>query len=192
MTKPLHGIRLVAVLALLLCGRPCDPRGPAPAVTLREVLDGLQAFYRKTVMPDGSFRPGVDPDYRGMADMPSATWRRSPTPSFCTKRSAGTCPTNRRPRRTSWPARRRTAPFSRPRHRRPGGAATRVYNTTQELVALHALGVKPKYDPLPVFEQALDGDRKKLPLYTTSFFPLAYACLGKPFPAEQDRKVRAS
>jgi hypothetical protein len=66
-----------------------------------------------------------------------------------------------------------------------------VYNTTQGLVALHALGVKPKYDPLPVYEQTLNGDYKKLPLYTTSFFPLSYQCMGKPFPPEQDRKMRA-
>src|SRR5262249_4949702 len=68
---------------------------------------------------------------------------------------------------------------------------TRVYNTTQGLVALHALGARPRYDPLPIFEQTLAGDYKKLPLYTTSFFPLAYQCLGKPFPAEYDRKVLA-
>ena len=50
------------------------------------------------------------------------------------------------------------------------------------------LGTKPKYDPMPIFEQILNGDYKKLPLYTTSFFPLAYQCLGKQFPPEQDRK----
>jgi hypothetical protein len=73
----------------------------------------------------------------------------------------------------------------------PNAPLTRVYNTTQGLVALHALGDKPRFDPLPVFESVLDGDYKKLPLYTTSFFPLAYQCIGKPFPPEQDRKIRA-
>src|SRR3954465_1964925 len=33
-----------------------------------EVLKGLQNFYAKTALPDGSFRPGVDPDYEGMSD----------------------------------------------------------------------------------------------------------------------------
>ena len=42
-----------------------------------------------------------------------------------------------------------------------------------------------------MFEQTLNGDYKKLPLYTTSFFPLAYQCYGKPFPPEQDKKIRA-
>ncbi len=42
-----------------------------------------------------------------------------------------------------------------------------------------------------MFDQVLNGDYKKLPLYTTSFFPLAYQCYGKPFPPEQDKKIRA-
>src|SRR5204863_3945279 len=70
-------------------------------------------------------------------------------------------------------------------------ALTRVYDTTQGLVALHALGTRPKYDALPIFEGVLNGDYKKLPLYTTSFFPLAYQCLGKRLPEEQDKKIRA-
>jgi geranylgeranyl transferase type-2 subunit beta len=34
-------------------------------------------------------------------------------------------------------------------------------------------------------------DYKKLPPYTTSFFPLAYRASGKEIPAEADRKIRA-
>src|SRR5207302_10009280 len=41
---------------------------PTPMATPREVLDGLKAFWEKTAQPDGSFRPGVDPDYKGMSD----------------------------------------------------------------------------------------------------------------------------
>src|SRR5262249_23493356 len=73
----------------------------------------------------------------------------------------------------------------------PKAPLTRLYNTTQGLVALHALGAKPKYDTLPIFEEILNGDYKKLPLSATSFFPLAYQCMGKPFPPEQDKKIRA-
>src|SRR5262249_10206405 len=67
----------------------------------------------------------------------------------------------------------------------------RLYNTAQGVVALHALGTKPKHDPLPVFAEILKGDYKGLPPYTTSFFPLAYLASGKPFPADADRKVRS-
>src|SRR5207249_4983700 len=42
-----------------------EPAAPPPA---GEVFAGLRAFYRQTARPDGSFRPGTDPDYRGMAD----------------------------------------------------------------------------------------------------------------------------
>jgi geranylgeranyl transferase type-2 subunit beta len=59
------------------------------------------------------------------------------------------------------------------------------------LMALHALGTKPKFDPLPVFDDVLKADYKDLPLYMTSFFPLAYRCSGKPIPPEADRKLKA-
>src|SRR5215467_511097 len=32
------------------------------------VLTGLRDFYQKTARPDGSFQPGIDPEYRGMSD----------------------------------------------------------------------------------------------------------------------------
>src|SRR5258705_1099900 len=32
------------------------------------VLSGLRKFYAKTSRADGSFSPGIDPDYRGMSD----------------------------------------------------------------------------------------------------------------------------
>src|SRR3982750_665620 len=38
--------------------------GASPA----EVLTGLQRFYKQTARPDGSFQPGIDPDYMGMSD----------------------------------------------------------------------------------------------------------------------------
>jgi hypothetical protein len=52
--------------------------------------------------------------------------------------------------------------------------------------------VRPKYDPLPVFAAVLQGDYKTLPAYSSSFFPLAYRVCGKRFPAESDRKLRAT
>jgi hypothetical protein len=73
----------------------------------------------------------------------------------------------------------------------PKSPQGRVYNTTQALVALHALGVKPKYDPLPVFDEILKQDYKTLPAYSTSFFPLAYLCAGKSIPEQADRAIRA-
>jgi geranylgeranyl transferase type-2 subunit beta len=59
------------------------------------------------------------------------------------------------------------------------------------VVALHALGVRPKYDPLPVFAEVMKGDYKDLPPYSTSFFPLAYQAAGQTWPKEYDQRVRA-
>jgi geranylgeranyl transferase type-2 subunit beta len=157
-----------------------------------EVLSGLRSFYAKTTTPDGSFRPGIDPAYKGMADT-AASDLAAPTYAVILHRTFG------------WklPEHDRTVQFFRSRQRKdgsffniggtldPNGAQARLYNTTQGMVAFHALGVKPAYDPLPIFEAILVRDYKTLPSYTTSFFPLAYLASGKPLPAEADRKIRA-
>jgi geranylgeranyl transferase type-2 subunit beta len=43
-----------------------------------------------------------------------------------------------------------------------------------------------------VFAQVLERDYKGLPAYSSSFFPLAYALAGRPFPADADRTLRAT
>jgi geranylgeranyl transferase type-2 subunit beta len=72
----------------------------------------------------------------------------------------------------------------------PKSAAGRAYNTTMALMALRALGTKPRHDPLPVFDVVLKADYKDLPLYMTSFFPLAHLCCDKPIPPDADRKIK--
>ncbi len=60
-----------------------------------------------------------------------------------------------------------------------------LYNTTQGVVGLRALGQKPRRDPTGIPDRFFVKDAyRKLPWYTTSFFPLFYAALEKPFPAE--------
>ena len=72
----------------------------------------------------------------------------------------------------------------------PASALGILYNTTQGVVGLRALGQGPAIDPLPVVERLLAGDAyKQLPWYTTSFFPLLCAAVGKPFPSEWRRKL---
>src|SRR4051812_18578490 len=41
-----------------------DKVSPPPA----EILEGVRSFFARTARDDGSFRPGIDPDYQGMAD----------------------------------------------------------------------------------------------------------------------------
>ena len=40
----------------------------------------------------------------------------------------------------------------------PDSSAGKAYNTTMALVGLRALGVKPRHDPLPVFDVVLKED----------------------------------
>jgi WD40 repeat protein len=157
-----------------------------------EVLSGLRNFYRQTAQPDGSFRPGVDPEYKGMSDsaysdLAAVTYAVTLHATF------------------GWelPDKAKTIEFLLSRQKEngdffnvagtvdPASAEGRVYNTTQGLVALHALGVKPRFNPLPVFEEILKADYKSLPAYSTSFFPLAYLCAGQAIPEKADRGIRA-
>jgi prenyltransferase beta subunit len=180
--------RLVLLLAFAVLTGPSVQAAPP---TAEEVLDGVRTFFKKTARDDGSFRPGPDPDYAGMSD--SAASDLAPvTYAVVLHRTFG------------WklPHEDRTLEFLLSRQKADGafvnGAGTmdpdsaqaRLYNTTQSLVALHALGAKPKHDPLPVFAEIMKGDYKTLPAYSSSFFPLAYQTQGKTFPTEEDRKMR--
>jgi geranylgeranyl transferase type-2 subunit beta len=152
----------------------------------------VRAFFRQTARPDGSFRPGLDPAYEGMSD--SAFSDLAPvTYAVILHKTFG------------WPLpdEEKTRQFLLSRQREDGAfvnvAGTvdpkspqaRAYNTTMAIVALRALGTKPRHDPLPVFDLVLQADYKDLPAYMTSFFPLAYLASGKPIPPEADRKIRA-
>jgi geranylgeranyl transferase type-2 subunit beta len=163
-----------------------------PAMAADDILTGLRAFFQKTARPDGSFRPGIDPDYEGMSD--SAYSDLAPvTYAVILHKTFG------------WrlPDEAKTRDFLLSRQQADGAfvnvagtvdpksAAGRAYNTTMAIVALRALGSKPRHDPLPVFDVVLRADYKDLPPYMTSFFPLAYLASGKPIPPEADRTIRA-
>jgi geranylgeranyl transferase type-2 subunit beta len=182
--------RIVALLPLLVL--LAGPARAADPVRPDDVLAGLRDFYKKTAKDDGSFRPGVDPAYDGMSD--SAASDLAPvTYAVIIHKTFG------------WPMpdEKKTIAFLQGRQREDGAfvnvagtndpktASARVYNTTQGLVALHALGVKTRHDPLPVFAAVMKGDYKDLPPYSTSFFPLAYRAAGTTWPKEFDRRVRA-
>jgi geranylgeranyl transferase type-2 subunit beta len=160
--------------------------------TADDVLAGLREFYRKTARPDGSFQPGIDPDYRGMSDCAYSDLA-AVTYAVVLHKTFG------------WklPHEAKTGEFLLGRQKEkghfvnvagtvnPDSAEGRTYNTTQGLVALRALGLKPRFDALPVFDDILKQDYKTLPAYSTSFFPLAYLCAGKPIPEQADRGIRA-
>jgi hypothetical protein len=182
--------RKLFLIALLMARFAGAAENPPSA---EEVLRGLQKFYAQTSRADGSFSPGIDPDYKGMSDsaysdLAAVTYAVTIHKSFGWK----------------LPRAEETIRFLLSRQKQngdffnvagtvdPKSAEGRVYNTTQGIVALHALGLKPRYNPLPVFEEILKSDYKTLPAYSTSFFPLAYLAYGVPIPAEADRRIKAT
>jgi len=156
------------------------------------VLADLKKFFAKCARDDGSYRPGTDPKYEGMSD--SAFSDLAPTAyAVVIHKTFG------------WklPDEAKTREFLLSRQKKDGAfvnvagtvdpksAAGRAYNTTMAVMALRALGTKPKHDPLPVFDVVLKADYKDLPIYMTSFFPLAYLACDKPIPADADKKIKA-
>jgi Prenyltransferase and squalene oxidase repeat len=187
-TRPL--VLALGVLALILP----RPAAAADPIKPEEVLAGLRDFYNKTPQkfPLPPFSPGIDPDYEGLSD--SAASDLAPvTYAVVIHKTFG------------WklPNEKTIIAFLKGRQDEDGAflnvagtndpksPSARIYNTTQALVALHALGARPKYDPLPIFEQVMKADYKDLPPYSTSFFPLAYRAARKPWPKEFDKRVRA-
>jgi geranylgeranyl transferase type-2 subunit beta len=178
----------LGLLLLFLTGAPIV----AQDYTSDAVLQGLQQFLTKTARADGSFQPGIDPRYPGMSD--SAASDLAPTVyAVILHRTFGWKLPNEAKTKTFLLARQNPdgAFFNVAGTSDPKSAQARAYNTTQGLVALRALGAKPKYDPLPVFAAVLQEDYKKLPLYMTSFFPLAYLCADRAIPPQADQKIRA-
>ena len=167
--------------------------GNAKKPSADTVFDGLRAFIKKTARPDGSFQPGIDPEYRGMSD--SAYSNLAPvTYAIVIHRTF------------DWklPNEDKTLTWIIDRQNRDGAFANtagtvdpkspqgRVYNTTMALMALKGLDSRPAYDPLPVFAKVMEKDYKQLPAYSSSFFPLAYRLAGAKLPEGADRALRAT
>ena len=179
---------LLPVLVAIVSAPAAEPKAPAPD----DVLHELKTFFAKCAKPDGSYQPGTDPKYEGMSD--SAYSDLAPTAyAVVIHKTFG------------WklPDEAKTREFLLSRQQDDGAfvnvagtvdpksAAGRAYNTTMAVMALRALGTKPKHEPLPVFDVVLKADYKDLPLYMTSFFPLAYLACDKPIPKDADRKIKA-
>jgi geranylgeranyl transferase type-2 subunit beta len=198
-THPIHPwwrggvVTAVAAGALTALGLSALPAAEdRPAVTPEVVLTGLRAFYAKTALADGSFRPGIDPDYAGDSDSGFSDLAPVAYAVVIHKTFGWELPHEGKTRELLLSRQQPDGAFVNVGGKAdPKSAQARLYNTCQGLVALHALGVKPRHDPLPVLEALLAADYRKFPAYTTSFFPLAYQAAGRRFPPEADRKIRA-
>jgi geranylgeranyl transferase type-2 subunit beta len=158
-----------------------------------QVLAGLRKFFAKTARADGSFANGLDPGYRGMSDSAYSDLAAVTYVVTLHKTFGWKLPHEEATRRLLLSRQQTNGDFFNIAGTvDPKSAEGRVYNTTQGIVALRALGTKPRYDPLRVFEEILRQDYKTLPAYSTSFFPLAYLAYGQPIPVEADRRIRAT
>jgi geranylgeranyl transferase type-2 subunit beta len=158
-----------------------------------DVVRGLKSFYARTARVEGSYAPGVDPAYRGMSD--SAYSDLAPVVYAVTVHKTFGWPLANEQKTIEFLHARQAddgAFFNVAGTVDPKSPAGRVYNTTQALVALRALGQKPKRDPLAVFGEVLKEDYKTLPAYMTSFFPLAYLAAGRAIPPSLDLKIKAT
>ncbi len=183
-----HHTKPVCLLLAILLAAPIAAQESTPD----KVLTGLKDFFAKTARPDGSFQPGVDPAYAGISD--SAYSDLAPTVyAVVLHKTLGWKLTHEEKTKTFLLARQgKDGAFVNVAGTAdPKSPQARAYNTTQGLVALRALELKPRYDPLPVFDVVLKEDYKKMPLYMTSFFPLAYLTQGRTIPVEADKKIRA-
>src|SRR4051794_28200867 len=177
-----------AAAVLLAVNSDSAGQGASP----EEVFSGLRKFYAATSRADGSFSPGVDPDYRGMSDAAYSDLAAVTYAVTIHKTFGWKLPHEEKTVELLLSRQKPTGDFFNVAGTvDPQSPEGRIYNTTQGLVALHALGRKPRHDPFPVFEEVLKADYRQLPAYSTSFFPLAYLCAGRPIPEKADRGIRA-
>jgi geranylgeranyl transferase type-2 subunit beta len=186
---------LLAALSIALSGPIVSPTraAEARAATAEEVLAGLRKFFAKTARAEGSFANGLDPQYRGISDSAYSDLAAVTYAVTLHKTFGWKLPHEEATRRFLLSRQQPNGDFFNLTGTvDPKSAEGRVYNTTQGIVALRALGAKPRYDPLRVFAEILQQDYKTLPAYSTSFFPLAYLAYGQPIPVEADRRIRAT
>jgi hypothetical protein len=183
---------LAAIASVLLVSLPGAPAAEPKPATPDDVLSGLKDFFAKTAKPDGSFRPGIDPKYEGISDSAYSDLAPVAYAVVIHKTFGWKLPDEEKTRRFLLSRQQEDGAFVNVAGTVDAkSAAGRAYNTTMGVMALHALGTKPKRDPLPVFDVVLKADYKDLPLYMTSFFPLSYRASGKPIPADADKKIKA-
>jgi geranylgeranyl transferase type-2 subunit beta len=168
--------------------RPVSAAGEASSRVAKETL----AFIRRCARRDGGYAPSPDPTYPGNSDT-GASDLAAVTYAATLAKTMG------------WrlPHPQRSIDFLQ-RHQQADGSflnlegkmdpksdLAMLYNTVQGVVALRALGTRPKVDPAKVLDRFFVGGAfGKLPWYTTSFFPLFYAALGTPMPPSYDDALR--
>ncbi len=163
----------------------CTDKGPG-------VLNGVQDFIHRVANPDGSFRPGIDPAYRGISDTGLSGIAAPAYATILCRTFGWDLPYPDETREFFLSAQKPDGAFYHTTGSMdPEAPLSKLYNTTQSIVALRLLNAAPKYDPAPVIEYFFGNKEfSDLPLYTTSFFPLYFSAYGEPMPDPIDRKMQ--
>jgi hypothetical protein len=184
----LRGVLGITAWAALGLHRPLFAADP----TSRRVSEETFAFIKRCARPDGGYAPSPDPKYPGNSDTGSSDLAAVTYAATLSKTMGWRLPNAER-----------SAEFIQ-RHQQADGSFINLegkmdpksdlavlYNTVQGVVALRALGRRPRIDPAPIMDRFFAGEAfSRLPWYTTSFFPLFYAALGRPFPPRYDEALR--
>ncbi len=150
------------------------------------------AFVRRCARGDGGYAPSPDAEYKGYSDTSLSDLAGVTYAATLAKTMGWQLP---QPGRSIEFIHRHQQPdgafLSQGGSRDPKSNLSVLYSTVQAVVALRALGERPRIDPFKVMDRFfVDKAYQKLPWYATSFFPLFYATLGKPFPEQYDRALR--
>ena len=164
-----------------------------PSENGEQIKENVFAFLQKCARQDGGYAPSPDPKYHGNSDtgesdLAAVTYAAVLAKTFGRK----------------LPHSDRSAEFIQ-KHQQPDGMFVNhegnldpkadlavLYNTTQGVVSLRALGEKPKINPVHVMDRFFEkGAFQKLPWYTMSFYPLFYAALGAHFPDEYRKAIES-
>ncbi|MGO9202425.1 MAG: prenyltransferase/squalene oxidase repeat-containing protein [Limisphaerales bacterium] len=184
----LRGAVSVAAVAAMGSLRTLAASARQPGDLAQDTL----AFIRRCARPDGGYAPSPDPAYPGNSDTGLSDLAAVTYAATLARTMGWTLP---HPEMSIQFIERRQQPDGSFAHLTgkmdPKSDLAVLYNTVQGLVALRALGRHPKIDPCKVPDRFFVGEAfKKLPWYTTSFFPLFYAALEKPMPAPYDKALR--
>jgi hypothetical protein len=165
-------------------GAAADEPDRVPAETL--------AFICRCARDDGGYAPSPDPKYAGNSDTGLSDLAGVTYAATLAKTMGWALPSPEKSIEFIHRHQQADGSYANQGGRMdPRGDLAILYNTTQGVVALRALGQKPKADPAPVMDRFFTKEaHKKLPWYTTSFFPLFYAALNKPFPKAYDQALR--
>jgi geranylgeranyl transferase type-2 subunit beta len=157
-----------------------------------DVLNGVKSFLNEVANKDGSFRPGIDPNYKGTSDTGLSGIAAPAYATILSTTFGWELPYPDKTIEFFLKCQKSDGAFYAPTGSMDqNGPLAKLYNTTQSIVALRLLGRKPNYDPMSVVDFFFEnGQFKDLPLYTTSFFPLFYSALGMPMPHNIDQKMR--